>query len=221
MKKLVYLEDNCVIRESLSEYLRANNYEVLEAESINKFKSLFIDDADLVLLDVNLPDGDAYSLVEYIKSKEIPIIFLTVRDSDRDIIEGLELGGDDYVTKPFKPEVLKARIESVLRRFKDIDQKFLRVDKLVLDIEGTKVYIENCEINLSQKEYLLLELLFKNIGKTLTREKLIEILWDYDQDFVNDNTLSVTMRRLREKIMPYDGHIKTIRGIGYRMDYEK
>lgn len=219
--KIIYLEDNKVIRESLKKYLEENNFHVIAVKSISEFKSIFIDDANLVILDINLPDGVGYSLVEYIRNKDIPIIFLTVRDSEEDIIHGLNLGGDDYVLKPFSPEILKARINSVLRRVESQNNNYLSIDELTLDIEGTTLYIDNNKVSLSSKEYLLMECLFKNMGKTLTREKLIQTLWDYDEEFVNDNTLSVTIRRLREKIYPYDSYIKTIRGIGYKLDYEK
>lgn len=219
--KIIYLEDNKVIRESLKKYLEENNFHVIAVKSISEFKSIFIDDANLVILDINLPDGVGYSLVEYIRNKDIPIIFLTVRDSEEDIIHGLNLGGDDYVLKPFSPEILKARINSVLRRVESQDNNYLSIHELTLDIEGTTLYIDNNKVSLSSKEYLLMECLFKNMGKTLTREKLIQTLWDYDEEFVNDNTLSVTIRRLREKIYPYNSYIKTIRGIGYKLDYEK
>lgn len=219
--KIIYLEDNKVIRESLKKYLEENNFHVIAVKSISEFKSIFIDDANLVILDINLPDGVGYSLVEYIRNKDIPIIFLTVRDSEEDIIHGLNLGGDDYVLKPFSPEILKARINSVLRRVESQNNNYLSIHELTLDIEGTTLYIDNNKVSLSSKEYLLMECLFKNMGKTLTREKLIQTLWDYDEEFVNDNTLSVTIRRLREKIYPYNSYIKTIRGIGYKLDYEK
>ena len=150
-----------------------------------------------------------------------PIIFLTVRDEEEDIINGLKIGGDDYITKPFKLSILKARIETVLRRYKNENGRFIYYDKMVLDIEGTALYIDGNEVELRPKEYLLLETFMKNIEKTLTRDFLMEITWDNYEEFVNDNTLSVTIKRLREKLEIYGKNIKTIRGLGYKLESYK
>lgn len=216
--KILVLEDNTIIREGIKEYLEGNDYIVEEITTIEEFHNKFIDDIELFILDVNLPDGNAFSIVPKIKKFKKPIIFLTVRDEETDIINGLKIGGDDYITKPFKLGILKARIETVLRRYKNEDSRFVYYDKMILDTKGTKLYIEDNEVELRPKEYLLLETFMKNIGRTLTRDFLMEITWDHYEEFVNDNTLSVTIKRLREKLKIYGNNIKTIRGLGYKFE---
>jgi two-component system response regulator RegX3 len=219
--KILVLEDNKIIREGIKEYLEENNYIVEEVTTIEEFYNKFIDDIDIFLLDINLPDGNAFNIVPKIKKNKKPIIFLTVRDEEEDIINGLKIGGDDYITKPFKLSILKARIETVLRRYKNENGRFIYYDKMVLDIEGTALYIDGNEVELRPKEYLLLETFMKNIEKTLTRDFLMEITWDNYEEFVNDNTLSVTIKRLREKLEIYGKNIKTIRGLGYKLESYK
>lgn len=219
--KILVLEDNKIIREGIKEYLEENNYIVEEVTTIEEFYNKFIDDIDIFLLDINLPDGNAFNIVPKIKKIKKPIIFLTVRDEEEDIINGLKIGGDDYITKPFKLSILKARIETVLRRYKNENGRFIYYDKMVLDIEGTALYIDGNEVELRPKEYLLLETFMKNIEKTLTRDFLMEITWDNYEEFVNDNTLSVTIKRLREKLEIYGKNIKTIRGLGYKLESYK
>ncbi len=219
--KILVLEDNKIIREGIKEYLEENNYIVEEVTTIEEFYNKFIDDIDMFLLDINLPDGNAFNIVPKIKKIKKPIIFLTVRDEEEDIINGLKIGGDDYITKPFKLSILKARIETVLRRYKNENGRFIYYDKMVLDIEGTALYIDGNEVELRPKEYLLLETFMKNIEKTLTRDFLMEITWDNYEEFVNDNTLSVTIKRLREKLEIYGKNIKTIRGLGYKLESYK
>lgn len=216
--KILVLEDNKIIREGIKEYLEENNYIVEEITTIEEFYNKFVDDMDIFLLDINLPDGNAFDIVPEIKKIKKPIIFLTVRDEEEDIINGLKIGGDDYITKPFKLSILKARIETVLRRYKNENSRFIYYDKMVLDTEGTTLYIGDKEVELRPKEYLLLETFMKNIGKTLTRNFLMEIAWDNYGEFVDDNTLSVTIKRLREKLEIYGKNIKTIRGLGYKFE---
>lgn len=219
-KPILLLEDNKVLREGIKAYLEAYAYKVETISKVSDFKDISIDNYSLFLLDINLPDGSAYNLAPKIKDFDKPIIFLTVKNSDEDIIEGLNLGGDDYITKPFKPEILKARIESVLRRYKD-KSNMLTFNTLLLDIDGTSLYIDQEKINISYREYQLMKVFLENIGKTISRDFLIENFWDNLGDYVNDNTLSVSINRLREKIGPYSKNLKTVRGLGYRFDYEK
>lgn len=219
-KPILLLEDNKVLREGIKAYLEAYAYKVETISKVSDFKDISIDNYSLFLLDINLPDGSAYNLAPKIKDFDKPIIFLTVKNSDEDIIEGLNLGGDDYITKPFKPEILKARIESVLRRYKD-KSNMLTFNTLLLDIDGTSLYIDQEKINISYREYQLMKIFLENIGKTISRDFLIENFWDNLGDYVNDNTLSVSINRLREKIGPYSKNLKTVRGLGYRFDYEK
>lgn len=219
-KPILLLEDNKIIREGIKAYLEAYAYKVETISKLSEFKNISIDKYSLFLLDINLPDGSAYNLAPKIKDFDKPIIFLTVKNSDEDIIKGLNLGGDDYITKPFKPDILKARIESVLRRYKD-KSNMLTFNTLLLDIVGTSLYIDQEKINISYREYQLMKIFLENIGKTISRDFLIENFWDNLGDYVNDNTLSVSINRLREKIGPYSKNLKTVRGLGYRFDYEK
>ncbi|WP_054251428.1 response regulator transcription factor [Neofamilia massiliensis] len=219
-KPILLLEDNKIIREGIKAYLEAYAYKVETISKLSEFKNISIDKYSLFLLDINLPDGSAYNLASEIKDFDKPIIFLTVKNSDEDIIKGLNLGGDDYITKPFKPDILKARIESVLRRYKD-KSNMLTFNTLLLDIDGTSLYIDQEKINISYREYQLMKIFLENIGKTISRDFLIENFWDNLGDYVNDNTLSVSINRLREKIGPYSKNLKTVRGLGYRFDYEK
>lgn len=216
-RKILLLEDNEIIRDGIITYLK-DEYDILGISSIGEFNREFIRDVELFILDINLPDGNAYDIVPAIKNLNKPIIFLTIRDSEEDILKGFNIGGDDYVTKPFKLSILKARIESILRRSDISKEEFIYFEEMILDIQGTKLYINNKEIELSKKEYLLMEMFLKNVGRTIPRDMLMEIAWDSFGEFVNDNALSVSIRRLREKLGEYGNKIKTVRGLGYKFE---
>lgn len=219
--KILLLEDNKTIREGIKTYLEKFSYQVETAGKIKDVEETFLRGYDLFILDINLPDGLAYRLVENIKELDKPLIFLTVRDGDEDMIQGLKMGGDDYITKPFKLPILKARIESVLRRYAGQKGSRMIFETMLLDQEATCLYIEGQKLDLSYKEYQLIEAFLKNIGRTLTRDYLMENFWDNFGDDVSDNTLSVTINRLRGKLGDYSRNLKTVRGLGYRFDYEK
>ena len=219
MEKILLVEDEENIVFAVKRYLENTGYAVCAAFTLSEAKACFQYDFDLVLLDLNLPDGDGFAFLDFVREKSsIPVICLTVRDSDRDVIGGLESGADDYITKPFKLPVLKARIDTVLRRVKKASkfQKVLQSDGVTLDKNLKKVFVGEREEELSLKEFQLLSLFMENPGRTLTRELIIDIVWDRDSDFVYDNTLSVNIRRLRQKLGPYRNKIQTVRGIGYR-----
>ena len=219
MRKVLLVEDEENILFAVKRYLENEGYRVFPAPTLNKAKTYFQDDLDLILLDLNLLDGDGFAFLDFVREKSsIPIICLTVRDSDRDVIRGLESGADDYITKPFKLPVLKARIETVLRRMKKDPklESILTSGGVTLDKDLTKVFIDEREEDLSLKEFQLLCLFMENPGRTLTRELIIDIVWGIDSDSVYDNTLSVSIRRLRQKLGRYRNRIQTVRGIGYR-----
>ncbi len=219
MKKILLVEDEGNIVFAVKRFLENAGYAVCAAFTLSEAKACFQNDFDLILLDLNLPDGDGFVFLDFAREKSrIPIICLTVRDSDSDVIRGLESGADDYITKPFKLPVLKARIETVLRRMKKNPgfQSILRSDGVTLDKNLKKVLIDQQEEELSLKEFQILCLFMENPGRTLTRELIIDIVWGRDSDFVYDNTLSVNIRRLRQKLGPYRNRIQTVRGIGYR-----
>lgn len=219
--KILLLEDNKTIREGIKTYLEKFSYQVETAGKIKDVEETFLRGYDLFILDINLPDGLAYRLVKNIKELDKPLIFLTVRDGDEDMIQGLRMGGDDYITKPFKLPILKARVESVLRRYAGQEESCMIFETMLLDQEATCLYIEGQKLDLSYKEYQLIEAFLKNIGRTLTRDYLMENFWDNFGDDVSDNTLSVTINRLRGKLGDYSRNLKTVRGLGYRFDYEK
>lgn len=226
MRKILLIEDDDNICFGIKTYLEKKDFKVDIADSLTKGKEKFSLVYDLIILDVNLPDGTGYDFLSFVKLRsQTPIIFLTVRDEEKEIVKGLDLGADDYITKPFKLSVLESRINTVLRRVKrDITfDDILFCQNLKLVKSQTKVFKGKDEINITGREYKLLEMFMENQNQTLTRESILEKLWDIEGDFVNDNTLTVTIKRLREKIEDEPNKptiIKTIRGIGYRMESE-
>jgi len=226
LKKILLIEDDENISFGIKTYLEKKDFQVEIGDTLAKGKEKFKLSYDLIILDMNLSDGIGYEFFSFVKSKShIPIIFLTVRDEDEEIVKGLDLGADDYITKPFKLSILESRINTVLRRVKrdNIVDDILFCKELKLIKSQTKVYKDNEEINITGREYKLLEMFMENQNQTLTRERILERLWDIEGDFVNDNTLTVTIKRLREKVEgDYNKPkiIKTIRGIGYRMGNE-
>ena len=224
LKNILLIEDDENISFGVKTYLDKRDFKVTVGDSVGKGKEIFETSYDLIILDMNLPDGTGYDFLSFVKSKSnIPIIFLTVIDEDDEIVKGLNLGADDYITKPFKLSILESRINTVLRRVKrDIsldDIIFLNDIKLIKS--QTKVFRDDAEIFLTGREYRLLEMFMENKNQTLTRGFILEKLWDIEGDFVNDNTLTVTIKRLREKIEDNPSKpkiLKTVRGIGYRME---
>lgn len=224
MKNILLIEDDENISFGIKTYLDKRDFKVTVGDSIEKGKEFFKTSHDLIILDMNLPDGTGYDFLKFVRSKSnIPIIFLTVIDEDAEIVKGLDIGADDYITKPFKLSILESRINTVLRRVKrdiSIDDEILS-NGLRLIKSQTKVFKGDIEVLLTGREYRLLEMFMENINQTLTRGFILERLWDIEGDFVNDNTLTVTIKRLREKIEDNPNKpkiLRTIRGIGYRME---
>lgn len=174
---------------------------------------------DIVLLDVSLPDGNGFDICKYIKQKKnIPVIFLTAKDEEKDVVMGFELGADDYIIKPFRNRELISRIKNVLRRKSNLDN-CITVKDIKIDTEIGKVYRENKEIVLTKLEYKILYNLFVNKNKLITREEILNDIWDIAGNFVEDNTLTVYIKRIREKIGDKEGEIiQTVRGRGYRIN---
>ena len=180
MKGILLVEDERNILFAVKRYLENTGYAVFPASTLSEAKACFQKNVDLILLDLNLPDGDGFAFLDLAREKSsIPVICVTVRDSDSDVIRGLESGADDYITKLFKLPVLKARIETVLRRAKKDPtfQSILQSDGVTLDKNLKKVFIEQREEGLSLKEFQLLCLFMENPGRTLTRELIIDIVW--------------------------------------------
>lgn len=220
MVELYYIEDDPDIAGAVRKYLEQKNFKVTVCATIEQAKhSLHMRVPALVLLDRNMPDGHGDSLCRWIRNnwKELPIIFLTVRGDADDIVSGFRDGADDYVVKPFALEVLYLRIQALLRRAGNASKQYLSCDGIVLDVERCTVSNQLSEIFLTAVEYRLLLYLLQNKGKTVTRENILEQLWDANGNFVNDNTLTVTMKRLRDKL-GQPACLKTVRSVGYRME---
>lgn len=219
---ILIVEDDETILYTLKEALLLSDYQISTAQTLSEAKTALSFEPDLILLDLNLPDGTGFSFCEQIGAKQqIPIIILTARDEDDDIVRGLDLGADDYVTKPFTLAVLLSRIAAVIRRSKQHskDMDFLRCQDLVLNKKNTSVTFQGKPVELTVGEYRLLEYLLINKNRTLTRDMLLTHLWDAEGKYVNDNTLTVMMKRLRSKLASDSGQfIKTIRGIGYKVE---
>ncbi len=232
--KILLLEDDDAIAMGLKYSLEKEGYEVIHQsrtkDVISKWESNSI---DLCILDINLPDGNGYDVCKFIKSKEdIPVIFLTASDAEVNVVMGLEMGADDYICKPFRVNELMARIKTVLRR---IGRNNTVTSKEVgyIEINNLRIYVNEAKvtsvdeagmeeaIELTALEYRLLLVFGNNRGTVLSRKQLLENMWDIDGDFVNDNTLTVYIKRLRDKIEADPSNpkiIKTVRGLGYIID---
>ena len=222
MTKILLVEDDDQIASYLGELLRAEGFDTQISGSKKEAGECLLAQAfDLVLLDVSLPDGNGFSICAEIKKEyEIPVIFLTASGDEYSVVAGLDMGADDYIAKPFRPRELISRIRSVLRRCKK-EQRILSCGDLRVNVSSATVTKGEQELFLSALEYRLLLLLLQNKGQILTRNQLLEEIWDASGEYVNDNTLSVYMKRLREKIEenPQSPRLlHTIRGIGYRME---
>ena len=220
MIDIYYTEDDENISLAVSKFLKQRGYRVSVFPTIADTKKALKNMCPtMVLVDWNMPDGSGNMLCQWIRSnwKDLPIIFLTVRGDPGDIVSGFQNGADDYVVKPFELEVLLSRISALLRRMGDVSKQYLSCGSISLDQKRMTVYCGVEEISLSPSEYQLLLYLLQNKGRTVTREKLLENVWDIDGNYVNDNTLTVTMKRLREKLHQ-PPCLKTVRSIGYRLE---
>lgn len=218
--QLYYVEDDGDIAQTVREYLEHWDFNVSVFSTLaSAKKALAIQLPDIVLADWNMPDGHGSSLCQWIRGRwqELPIILLTVRGDTRDIVTGFENGADDYVVKPFELEILYSRIGALLRRSGNVSGQYLSCGSVSVDQSRMMVFCEGEEVSLSQAEYHLLLLLLQNKEKTVTRERLLEQIWDSNGNYVNDNTLTVTMKRLREKLK-HPSCLRTVRSFGYRME---
>lgn len=219
--KIFLLEDDSAIAMGLSYSLEKEGYEVTLAESVSQANKIIEkDEFALYILDLTLPDGNGYDVCKKIKKMgDLPVIFLTAYDDEVNVVMGFELGADDYVTKPFRVKELLVRIKSVLRRYnKENFDSTVKIKNLTINTNEAKVYKDDKEIVLTAMEYRLLLILLNNRGKVLSRNQLLEGIWDIDGDFVEDNTLTVYIKRLRDKIEEEPTKpefIKTVRGLGY------
>lgn len=221
--RIFVLEDDEAIGIGLSYTLESEKYEVTLVKTVAEAKkTVENEEFDLYILDLTLPDGNGYEVCSLIKSKgDLPVIFLTAYDDEINVVTGFELGADDYISKPFRVRELLARIKSVLRRYsKDNADGIVKIGELSVNTAEARVLLRGEEVILTAMEYRLLLSFVNNRGTVLTRRKLLEEIWDVDGDFVNDNTLTVYIKRLRDKIENDPNnpqYIKTVRGMGYLM----
>ena len=222
MTEIYYIEDDENIAMAVKEYLSKKGYAVILFGTLEGARKAFENHVPgVALIDWNMPDGKGSDFCRWIRSRwaGLPIIFLTVRNDTHDIVSGFENGADDYVTKPFELEVLYSRICALLRRAGTVQGQYLSCGSVRVDTDRMAVFCGEEEIAVSQTEYQLLQILIQNKGKTVTRERLLSQIWDSNGNYVNDNTLTVTMKRLREKLY-HPSCLKTIRSFGYRMEDE-
>lgn len=216
MAKVLLVEDNESIIKGLKYSLITEGFTVDTANNITIAKSR-LKNADIVILDITLPDGDGFEFCKYIKNQiDIPVIFLTAKDEEEDVVKGLELGADDYVIKPFRTKELISRINRTLKNYKKENKNIIKCQDITIDINSNRVFKNQNEIILTSLEYKILLMLFTNIDKVVTREDILSQIWDMSGKFVNDNTLTVYIKRIRTKLD--SDIIKTIKAIGYRVD---
>ena len=210
---ILLIEDNESIIEGLKYTLEENNYKIEYVKTIKEAKQK-IKDQEIIILDINLPDGNGFDLYEEsIKEKQIPTIFLTARDEEQDIVKGLELA-EDYITKPFRTQELLTRIKKIILRNKK--ESIIKIKNITFDINSLIVEKDNKKIDLSALELNLLNYLIINKGKIVTRNQLLDKIWELTGNDVDDHTLTVYIKRLKDKIG--ENIIETIKGMGYRIN---
>lgn len=222
LNKILIVEDEETIRIGLKYYLEAEEFFVLEASSSHEAIELLQENiVNLVLLDINLPDQNGFETFSKIKEiKDIPVIFLTANDMEISIVRGLDMGADDYITKPFKARELVSRIKNVLRRSAKGNDSVITIRDVKIDMKQAKVFKNGVDVMLTALEYKILLILALNPNVVFSREKILADIWDVNEAYVNDNTLTVYIKRIREKIEDNPNEpkiIETVRGIGYKV----
>lgn len=225
MCKILLLEDDVSLIDGLVYSLERNGFSLDVVRTVKDAENyLSKHEYDLLLLDVTLPDGTGFEVCEHVRKigSDVPIIFLTAADEEINVIRGLDSGGDDYITKPFKLGELCSRIKALLRRAgmkTKKDTSVLHAGDITIDLLSSRVLFKNKTLDLTAAEYRLLCLLIRNVNMVVTRNMILDELWDGSGNFVDDNTLSVYIRRLREKVETdpsHPEHLMTVRGFGYR-----
>ncbi|MBQ7535291.1 MAG: response regulator transcription factor [Stomatobaculum sp.] len=221
MEKILLVEDDPALVRRLTEYLHTENFRVLSVDGQTAaVENLDRERPDLALVDITLAEGNGFAVCAYAKNKGIPVIFLTASGDEYSTVTGLEMGADDYIAKPFRPRELVARIRSVLRRSTSRTGT-VRLGNLLIDTGKAQITRDETLIHLSALEYRLLMVFLNHRGQILSRERLLDEIWDCAGEYVTDNTLTVYIKRLREKLEtdPQNPkHILTVRGLGYRLE---
>ena len=218
MKNILIIEDNQDIAIQMKKYLLKNGYGVEIAKSFYEADYKMNIDIDVALLDINLPDKEGHHLIDKLKKKDIRVIVTTVKNDEDFIVSALDQGADDYLSKPFSLAILRARIDAVLRTLPISQDKSISYKDIKIDLNYSKVYFKSEIVDLTPLEYEILVLFIRNPHRVYTRSQLLEIFWEDRDRFVNDNTLTSTIKRIREKLDKEV--ITTVRGIGYRMDWD-
>ncbi|MDR3596736.1 response regulator transcription factor [Clostridium sp.] len=219
-KKILVVDDEPLIRKLVTDFLKKQGYSIIEAEDGKKAMELFKqeENIDLIILDVMLPEYDGFTVCREIRKKsKVPIIMLTARGEEFDEIFGLDIGADEYISKPFSPNILIARVNAVLRRSIVIDSDVKKFNGLTIDHAAHQVAIDGCIVDLSPKEYELLIYLSENYGKALSREQILDKVWGYDY-YGDLRTVDTHINRLRIKLNEKSEYIQTVRGYGYRFE---
>ena len=214
MKKILIIEDDKNLNKGLSIALN-KEYEIISLNTISESKK-YIDKVDLILLDMNLPDGDGLEIIEYARLiSSVPIIVLSAIDLEAYIISSINLGADDYLTKPFSLGILEAKIKRVFEKISSNDLSLYKQDGLDFNFNENTFYVDNKNIDLTRTETKILYYLIKNKSQVITKELLFDFVWGVDDEFIDQNTLSVNISRIRNKLKPYDP-IETVFGVGYK-----
>lgn len=224
--KILLLEDDDAIGSALRYSLEREGYEVTLVRTVREAREAVGGDPavySLYILDLSLPDGSGHEICREVKSRaDVPVIFLTAYDDEANVVMGFDLGADDYIAKPFRLKELFARIRSVTRRYgRETGDSVIGIDGLTVSVNEARVFRDGEEVFLTAMEYRLLLIMLQNRGVVLTRSRLLEYIWDVEGDFVNDNTLTVYIKRLRDKIERDPAEpaiIKTKRGMGYYIE---
>ena len=218
MEQILIMEDDMALNKGLCKALTTDSRQLISCTDIRSAREqILCSTPSLILLDINLPDGNGLDFLKEIKkgSDPIPVILLTANDTDLDIVNGLELGADDYITKPFSLAVLRARVNTQLRKTTPCDKKnVITIDDYSFDFSTMEFSIRNKKMELSKTEQKLLRLLIENRGTVMSRSALVDRIWTDGAEYVDENALSVTVKRLRDKLEAHH-YIKTIYGIGY------
>ena len=222
MREILLVEDNEIIVKGLKYLLEQEKFDIKIAKNIVEAKTMIKKQKfDLYLLDITLPDGDGYEICQYVKKqKDVPVIFLTAKDEELNVVQCLDMGADDYIIKPFRNRELISRIKSVLRRYyhDEINENQIKCRDVIIDSNKAVVYKAGKEIVYTSLEYKILYMLISNKNILVTREQILDKIWDVAGNFVNDNTLTVYIKRIRNKLDDKEGKfIQTVRGIGYKV----
>ena len=218
--KILVVDDEARMRKLLKDFLTTNNYEVLEAENGQKALEVFNlnPDINLIILDIMMPVLDGWSTLREIrKTSKIPVIMLTARSEERDELFGFELGVDEYISKPFSPKILVARVDALLKRCYPSSDMVTSYDGIVIDSDAHIVTIDGQNADLSMKEFELLKFLIDKKGSALSREKILNHVWNYDY-YGDSRTIDSHIKKIRKKLGKKGEHIQTIRGLGYKFE---